>query len=93
MFFGAILMMYALGLSLESPEGFAEAQEMLSEGFFARLIAWGMVSALLYHLLAGVKHLIMDFGHLEELESGRMAAKATLIAGGVAVLLAGVWVW
>lgn len=86
-------MLYALGLSLESPEGFAEAKEMLSEGFFARLIAWGLVSALLYHLFAGIKHLVMDFGHCEELESGRMAAKATMIASGVAILLAGVWIW
>ncbi|SFG23093.1 succinate dehydrogenase / fumarate reductase cytochrome b subunit [Neptunomonas qingdaonensis] len=86
-------MTYALGMSLESEAGFNEATTMLEEGFFARLITWGLVSALLYHLLAGVKHLIMDAGHLEELESGTMAAKATLIAGAVAILLAGVWVW
>jgi succinate dehydrogenase / fumarate reductase cytochrome b subunit len=35
----------------------------------------------------------MDAGYFEELESGRLAAKATLIAGGVSVLLVGVWVW
>ena len=86
-------MTYALGMSLESEAGFNEATTMLEEGFFARLITWGLVSALLYHLLAGVKHLIMDAGHFEELESGTMAAKATLIAGAVAILLAGVWIW
>lgn len=93
LFFGTLFMTYALGLSLESEAGFNEAITMLEEGFFARLITWGLVSALLYHLLAGVKHLIMDAGHFEELESGTMAAKATLIAGAVAILLAGVWVW
>ncbi|BBB30337.1 succinate dehydrogenase, cytochrome b556 subunit [Neptunomonas japonica] len=93
LFFGTLFMTYALGLSLESEAGFNEATTMLEEGFFARLITWGLVSALLYHLLAGVKHLIMDAGHFEELESGTMAAKATLIAGAVAILLAGVWVW
>ncbi|WP_293267356.1 succinate dehydrogenase, cytochrome b556 subunit [Neptunomonas sp.] len=93
LFFGTLFMTYALGMSLESEAGFNEATTMLKEGFFARLITWGLVSALLYHLLAGVKHLIMDAGHLEELESGAMAAKATLIAGAVAILLAGVWVW
>lgn len=93
LFFGAIFMTYALGLSLESEAGFNEAKTMLEEGFFARLIAWGLLSALLYHVLAGVKHLIMDAGHLEELESGTLAAKVTLAAGAVAILLAGVWVW
>lgn len=86
-------MTYALGLSLESEAGFNEAMTMLEEGFIARFIAWGLVSALLYHVIAGVKHLIMDAGHLEELESGTKAAKVTLAAGAVAILLAGVWVW
>ncbi len=93
LFFGAIFMVYILGLSLESPEGFAQASEMLQESFLAKLIAWGLVSALLYHFFAGIKHLIMDAGYCEELESGRLAAKTTLIVAAVAILLAGVWIW
>ncbi|NVK41990.1 MAG: succinate dehydrogenase, cytochrome b556 subunit [Oceanospirillaceae bacterium] len=93
LFFGAIFMLYALGLSLESEAGYNEAVAMFEGSFFAKLIAWGLVSALGYHVLAGIKHLVMDAGYCEELESGRLAAKVTLIAGGVAVLLAGVWVW
>lgn len=93
LFFGAIFMMYALSLSLESSQGFDEASLMLSESFFAKLIAWGLVSALLYHFIAGIKHLIMDAGYCEELESGRAAAKATLAIAGVSILLAGVWIW
>jgi len=93
LFFGAIFMMYALSLSLESSQGFDEASLMLSESFFAKLIAWGLVSALLYHFIAGIKHLIMDAGYCEEIESGRAAAKATLVIAGVSILLAGVWIW
>ncbi len=86
-------MMYALSLSLESQSGFNEAAEMLQESFLAKLIAWGLVSALLYHFFAGIKHLIMDTGHCEELESGRLAAKVTLVVAVIAILLAGVWIW
>jgi len=86
-------MLYALGLSLESEAGFNQAVTMFHESFFAKLIAWGMISALAYHFIAGVKHLIMDAGHLEELESGHKAAKVTLAVSGVSILLAGVWVW
>lgn len=93
LFIGAIFMMYALSLSLESQAGFNEAAEMLQESFLAKLIAWGLVSALLYHFFAGIKHLIMDLGHCEELESGRRAAKVTLVVAVVAILLAGVWIW
>lgn len=86
-------MLYALGLSLESEQGFDAAAQMLTESFFAKLIAWGLVSALLYHFFAGIKHLVMDFGHCEELESGHMAAKVTLIIAAISILLAGVWIW
>lgn len=93
LFFGAIFMMYVLSLSLESQAGFNEAAEMLRESFLAKLIAWGLVSALLYHFFAGIKHLIMDLGYCEELESGRLAAKVTLVVAVIAILLAGVWIW
>ncbi len=86
-------MLYALGMSLESEQGFEAAAQMLTESFFAKLIAWGLVSALLYHFFAGIKHLVMDFGHCEELESGKMAAKVTLAVSAVSILLAGVWIW
>ncbi len=86
-------MMFAFDKSLESQQGFDAVAAMLQEGFFARLIAWGLVSALLYHFFAGIKHLVMDCGYCEELESGTLAAKVTLGAGAVSILLAGVWVW
>ena len=93
LFFGAVFMLYALGMSLESEQGFNAAAQMLTESFFAKLIAWGLVSALLYHFFAGIKHLIMDFGYCEELESGQNAAKATLVIAVIVILLAGVWIW
>jgi len=93
LFFGAFFMLYALGMSLESAQGFEAAAQMLTESFFAKLIAWGLVSALLYHFFAGIKHLVMDLGHFEELESGKMAAKVTLVVSAVSILLAGVWIW
>jgi succinate dehydrogenase / fumarate reductase cytochrome b subunit len=93
LFFGAVFMLYALGLSLESEAGFQESVTMFEESFFARLIAWGLLSALIYHSVVGVKHLFMDAGHFEELESGMFASKAALAIAGVLILLAGVWVW
>ncbi|EPJ48488.1 MAG: succinate dehydrogenase (C subunit) [Osedax symbiont Rs1] len=93
LFFGAVFMVYALGLSLESEAGFQETMTMFEEGFFARLIAWGLLSALAYHSVVGVKHLFMDAGYFEELESAMFASKAVLIIAGVLILLAGIWIW
>ncbi len=86
-------MLYAFDLSLDSQQGFDAVADMLSTSFFAKLVAWGSVSALLYHFFAGIKHLIMDCGYCEELESGTLIAKATLVAGVVSTLLAGIWIW
>ena len=93
LFVGTIFMMYALSLSLESQEGFDAAAALLTESFIAKFIAWGLLSALLYHFFAGIKHLVMDAGYCEEIESGKAAAKVTLALSAVAILLAGVWVW
>ncbi|MCG8519774.1 MULTISPECIES: succinate dehydrogenase, cytochrome b556 subunit [Marinobacter] len=91
-FIGVAFMLYGLDVSLSGEEGFARVSELL-DGFLAKLIAWGILSALLYHLVAGIKHLLMDMGIGEELESGRLAAKATVVISVILIVLAGVWVW
>jgi succinate dehydrogenase / fumarate reductase cytochrome b subunit len=91
-FVGVAFLMYGLDLSLSGEDGFNRVNELL-DSFLAKLIIWGILSALLYHLVAGVKHLLMDAGIAEELESGRLAAKITLVVSIVLIILAGVWVW
>lgn len=91
-FVGVAFMLYGLQLSLSGEEGFGRVSELLN-GFFAKLIIWGILSALLYHLVAGIKHLFMDMGIGEELESGRLAAKITIVVSVILIILAGVWVW
>ncbi|GHD47532.1 hypothetical protein GCM10008110_15570 [Marinobacter persicus] len=84
--------MYGLELSLTGESGFNRVSELL-DSFLAKLITWGILSALLYHLVAGIKHLLMDMGIGEELQSGRAAAKITVVVSVILILLAGVWVW
>ncbi|WP_166263689.1 succinate dehydrogenase, cytochrome b556 subunit [Marinobacter caseinilyticus] len=91
-FVGVAFMLYGLDVSLSGEEGFEQVNELLS-GFFAKLIVWGILSALLYHLVAGIKHLIMDMGIGETLEGGRLAAKLTIATSVILIVLAGVWVW
>jgi len=92
LFFAVAFMLCALGASLESEQSFNELKDVMNGGL-AKFITWGILSALGYHLVAGVKHLLMDMGIGETKESGRTGAIITLIAGVVVILLAGVWVW
>ncbi len=86
------ILLWLLSTSLSSQMGFMEASEIV-EGFFVKFILWGILTALAYHIAGGIRHLLMDLGYFEELESGAMSAK---VAFGVTIILsvlAGVMVW
>jgi len=94
-----VIMVFAIGIllltlstSLSSAEGFASIQECL-DGFFFKFIIFGCLSALTYHLLAGVRHLFMDLGHFEELVSGNISAKVIMIIWLAVSAVIGVWLW
>ncbi|RNF51029.1 succinate dehydrogenase, cytochrome b556 subunit [Marinomonas hwangdonensis] len=93
LFVGLAFLFYAFDLSLESQEGFDTVVNAFQTNFLVKFVIWGVVSALLYHFVAGVKHLFMDMGYFEELESGRKAAIANLAIAFVLIVLAGVWIW
>jgi len=92
LFVGIVLVLYALDKSLASEEGFAEVQACLASPV-AKLVIWGLLSALLYHLVAGIRHLIMDLGVGESLEGGKLGSKIVIAVSVVIIVLAGVWVW
>jgi succinate dehydrogenase / fumarate reductase, cytochrome b subunit len=86
------ILLWMLDRSLASPESFADLQTLLSAPL-AKLVIWGILAAVIYHLVAGIKHLIMDWGIGETLEGGRRGAILSFIVAGVLIALAGVWVW
>lgn len=92
LFVFAALLICALDQSLSSKEDFLALKESLSGGF-VKLIVWVVLSALIYHLVAGIKHLLMDFGIGETLKGGQVGAKLTLAISAALILLAGVAIW
>ncbi|MFJ3483721.1 succinate dehydrogenase, cytochrome b556 subunit [Pseudomonas sp. NPDC090202] len=92
LFIGIAFMLYALSASLGSEEGFANVKSTLTSPL-AKFIAWGLLSALLYHLVAGVRHLIMDTGVGETLEGGKLGSKIVIVVSVALIVLAGVWIW
>lgn len=89
---GSAFMVWMLHKSLASPADFAAAQSVMNHGL-AKFITWGLLCSLGYHLVAGVKHLIMDGGLGETKEGGKLGAQITLVISIVLFVLAGVWVW
>ncbi|WP_112713177.1 succinate dehydrogenase cytochrome b556 subunit [Moritella yayanosii] len=92
MLFAVGILLWLLAESLSSEQGFQNAQEIVS-GFFGAFILWGILTALAYHIVGGIRHLLMDMGYFEELESGALSAKVSFVATAVLSILAGIMVW
>jgi len=86
------LMIYALDLSLSSQAEFDSLASMLSSPV-AKLILWAVLAGLIYHSVAGVKHLVMDMGYGETFEGGVLGSRITFVVSAILIALAGVWVW
>lgn len=91
LFIGIAFMLYALQVSLSSEAGFEALREMMTSPF-GKFVVWGLLSALGYHFVAGIKHLLMDLGMGETLEGGQFAAKLTLFFSAIVIALVAIWV-
>lgn len=86
------LFIWMLDRSLRSAETFAALQELLTHPL-VQFVLWGMLAALAYHLVAGIRHIFMDFGVGETLEGGVLGAKLVLFIAAILIVLAGAWIW
>lgn len=91
-FAGVAVFLFLLDRSLESPAGFAQVGAWL-DAPLVKLLLWAVLAGLLYHLIAGIKHLVMDLGIGETLEGGRRGAKLVIVVSVVALIAAGFWIW
>ena len=89
---GTAILLWLLDESLASEEGF-NTVKTLADSFLVKLMVWGILSALIYHSVAGIKHLIMDLGIGETLEGGQTGAKLVIAVSGVLIILTGALIW
>ncbi len=92
LFLGIGYLLWLLSIALESEAGFAQAASALAAPF-AKFVLWAVLSMLIYHILAGVKHMFLDFHIGDTFEA---ATSATYAVVGLSVILAlatGVWLW
>lgn len=81
-----------MAASLQSPEGFFLVHNVLTHPL-AKLIILGIFFALFYHLLAGIRHLIMDTGLGENLKAARFTAGLVMCLVVVLTALMGIYLW
>jgi len=92
LFVGIGILLWMLDNSLSSRDGFNNLHETLTSPL-ATFIVWGVLSALAYHIVAGIKHLLMDLGFGESKEAAPRGAMIVIVVSALLILLLGVWLW
>lgn len=81
-----------MALSLQSPEAFFTVHTCFVHPFI-KLLILGFIFVLFYHLLAGIRHLVMDAGMAEGLKSARFSAGLVIVSTIVLTGLMGIYLW
>lgn len=86
------IMLFILGQSLQSEESFAQIKIMLTNPFY-KLVVWAFGASLIYHVLAGIRHILMDMGFGEHLAAGRRTAVLVIVLAVISTIFLGIWIW
>lgn len=86
------ILLFLFGLSLKSESAFAQVKSLLTQPFY-QVVVWAFCSALTYHLIAGIRHIIMDLGFGEELGAGRRSAGFVIVLAVIMIIILGFWIW
>lgn len=92
LFFAVGILIWMLDMSLSGPESFEALKECLTSPL-AKFVLWAILAGLIYHTVAGIKHLVMDMGIGESFEGGTMGARLVIAVSAILIVLAGVWIW
>lgn len=86
------LALYLLSMSLHSHSSYDYLQSMLAL-HTTKFGLWVFLSSLAYHVIAGVRHIILDMGFGEGIQSAKFSAMIVLITAIIAIIILGVWIW
>ena len=93
MFFAVAVLLWILESSLASEASFNELSDLFNNPL-CQIIVWGTLAALAYHSVAGMRHMIMDFGVGEDsFYAGRLSAWAALALAALVIALITLWVF
>ena len=86
LFVGFALALYLLDLGLSSEEGFAEAALLMKHNVVKSFVLF-LIFSLTYHLVAGIKHLLLDFHIGDSFQAAQIGSGIVVISS---ILITGV---
>jgi succinate dehydrogenase / fumarate reductase cytochrome b subunit len=91
-FVGIPAILWGVGASLSSPDSFAAFRSVAASPL-AKLVMLALAWAYLHHLLAGIRHLLLDARIGAELQQARQSAAAVLAVSLFLTVLVAVRLW
>ena len=92
LFVGIAFLLYLLDESLASPQGLDNARAVLAMPL-PKLLLIAIVATLIFHFVAGVKHLLLDFDIGDTIAGAKLGAQVTMATSAILIVIAGVWLW
>jgi succinate dehydrogenase / fumarate reductase cytochrome b subunit len=86
------IMLYIFGQSMQSEAAFVEVINWFTYPTY-KIVVWSFGAAMIYHLLAGIRHLLMDIGFGEHLDAARRSAVLVIILAIILSIFLGIWIW
>jgi succinate dehydrogenase / fumarate reductase, cytochrome b subunit len=86
------LMIWFLSQSVQSEEAFNQLKMKLAEPLY-KIVLWAFCAALVYHIFAGIRHMIMDLGFGEDLCTGRISSVLVIVLAVFSTIFLGIWIW
>lgn len=86
------VLLWVLKKSLLSQVEFNTLRDGMA-GPMVKFLLWVVLSALMFHLVAGIRHLLMDMGYFDSKEQGKITSYVTFAISALIILLLGVSLW
>ena len=86
------LLLSALACSLSSPANFAKFSNH-AYSFWFGFGLWVVLSSIIFHVLAGIRHMMMDIGFGEDYQPARASAYLVMFLSVILIIATGIWLW
>ena len=86
------LVVAGMNYSLAGPNGYEFVVNLLTASWLS-IFFWLFLSAITYHVCAGVRHMIMDIGYGESLKVARATSMTVITLGVLSAVLWGWFLW
>jgi succinate dehydrogenase / fumarate reductase cytochrome b subunit len=85
-------MLWLLHMSVDSLVSFDKIQTMLAQPI-AKVLLLSMLLPIIYHIIAGMRHIIMDVGFFESKRAARASSKVVFLLSIAALVGVGIQIW